>query len=288
MMTAASQYMEHINKDKESIALLVKEGATDEAELLQADEITMAAEGARLGYVEVLRRAEADFVESVGLAPDEALKLGDLDIDVFMPKTADEAIALASKQHPQVKAAALQAEAFAEDASAERARLFPRLDAELSWMQRDQNDNLGGEAENGQAMMRMTWGLSTGGAELARAARSLKQRDSALATRQDVLRGLEKDIRQKYASLDIAEKQLAVLGEREKANEKIFENYSAQFEGGNRSVLQLISAQARLFEAKTSRIDAYYRRQLARFEVLQAIGGLRNALGVVQTAQNTR
>lgn len=288
MMSAVDQYTTHISKDKESIALLVKEGATDEAELLQADEILMVADTTRLGYEEVLRRAEADFVESVGQLPEDVLKLGDLNIDGFLPKTAEEAITLAAVQHPQVKAAGLQAEAFTDDASAEQAQIMPRLDAELSWMERDQNDNLGGEATNGQAMLRLTWGLSTGGAEMARAARSLKQRDSALATKQDVLRGLERDIRQKYASLDVSERQLAILGEREKANEKIFENYSAQFEGGNRSILQLISAQSRLFEAKTARIDAYYRRQLARFEVLQAIGGLRNALGVVETAQIAR
>ena len=159
LLASAYEYMESIQKNRDSISLLVREGAADAAEQLQADQIMMAAQATKLGYDELYRRADADYIEAVGQQADDALSLGNSKADSFLPKSADDAIVLAAAQHPQLKSAAAQAVAYARDANAEKSTLLPRVDAELSWMERDQHDDLGGEATNGQAMLRLSWGL---------------------------------------------------------------------------------------------------------------------------------
>ena len=78
----------------------------------------------------------------------------------------------------------------------------------------------------------------------------------------------------------IVDQQFNLLRDRETAATKLLENYKSQFEGGKQSNLQLISATARLFEARAGRADAFYRRLLSRFELLEAMGSLRPAFGL--------
>lgn len=273
-----SGYVAEIVKRRDNIALMVKEGAADEAELLQADEIMMAAKTTRLGYEESFQQAVVDYVQAVGEEPAQALEFGTAVWEKFIPSALEEAMDVARKNNPKLKAADSMVEALAKDTAAERSALLPKLDAELSYNEKDQNDDVGGETMNAQAMLRMSWGLSTGGGQFARISRSAKQREEALAKRQNVLRTLDHDVRQRFTSMKIVDEQFGVMVGREEASQKILDNFLTQYEGGKQSNLQLISANTRLFDAKAARTDAFYRRLLARFELLSAMGSLEKAL----------
>ena len=95
-----------------------------------------------------------------------------------------------------------------------------------------------------------------------------------------MLRGIEKDVRQKTTAMTLVNKQFDVFVERETAAQKILDSFIVQFEGGQQTNLALLQAESRLFDAKAARIDAYYRKTLARFELLSAMGRLRQAFGV--------
>ena len=91
------------------------------------------------------------------------------------------------------------------------------------------------------------------------------------------MRSVEHGVRQKYNSVIIADQQFALLTERESASKKILANFIAQFEGGKQTNLQLIAANSKVFESRAATTDAYYRRILLRFELLNAMGRLRKA-----------
>lgn len=286
LLDIASKYLSEIQSRKDSIGLMVKEGAADEAELLQAEEILMAAKTTRLGYEESYRQAEADYIEIVGAAPGETLEFGAPLWDNKVPATIDEAVSQASAANPKLEAAGKIVEALGREAEAERGGLLPRVDAELSYLEKDQDDDLGGELMNAQAMLKMSWNFSTGGAQFARVGKGLQQQREARARVQDTLRTIEHDVRQKFTSMQIVDEQFGLFVERERANEKIVDNYLSQFEGGKQTNLQLISAHARLFQSRGDRTDAYYRRLLSRFELLNAMGRLRDVFAAApQTAQ---
>lgn len=286
LLDIASKYLSEIQSRRDSIGLMVKEGAADEAELLQAEEILMAAKTTRLGYEESYRQAEADYIEIVGAAPGETLEFGEALWDGKIPSTIDDAVSQASAANPKLEAAGKIVEALGREANAERGGLLPRVDAELSYLEKDQDDDLGGELMNAQAMLKMSWNFSTGGAQMARVSKGLEQQREAKARVQDTLRTIEHDVRQKFTSMQIVDEQFGLFVERERANEKIVDNYLSQFEGGKQSNLQLISAHARLFQSRGDRTDAYYRRLLSRFELLNAMGRLREVFtSAPQTAQ---
>lgn len=279
LLDIATDFLNNIESRRKNIALMVKEGAADAAELLQADEIHVAAQNTRLGYEESYRQAEADYIEAVGAAPLEKLELGEEKWNELIPKTMDEAIAYAVEKNAHVLAASNIVSAMDREVRAERATLIPRVDAEMSYSKLDQSDLIGGESANAQALLKMGWNFATGGGQYARIGKIQQQREEANARRQGVLRTVEHDVRQKYTSMQIVDQQHVLLVDKAEASKKILDNFLAQFEGGKQSNLQLISAHSRVFDANAARIDAHYRQLLSRFELLNATGRLREAFG---------
>ncbi len=277
LLALASQFLSQTEERHKNIALMVKEGAADAAELLQATEIQAAVRNTRLGYEESFRQAEADYIEVVGAAPEQTLEFGDTTWNAFIPPTVTEAVTSAVSQNPAVLAADSISSALHRESHAEQAVFWPVVDAEMSYMKKDQLDVVGGESSNAQAMVKLGWNFSVGGGQFARIRKVREQQKEADARRLGVIRNVEHDVRQKYTSMEIVDQQLALLVERENAGKTILDNYISQFEAGKQSNLQLISATARVFEAQASRTDTYYRRLLARFELLNAMGRLRDA-----------
>lgn len=232
----------------------------------------------KLGYEESYRAAMADYAEAVGADPVEQLELGEASWNALLPATIEDGVAYAVSKNARALSAAKTAEALASDTSAEKSGLGPRLDAEVSYDQKDQRDEVGGESKSAKAMLRLGWNFSTGGGQFARIGKLRQEQEEAMARRQSIIRGIERDVRQKFASMQIVDQQFSLMVEREKSSEKVLENYLAQFEGGKQSNLQLIAAHAKFFESKVARTDAYYRRLLARFELLSTEGRLREAL----------
>lgn len=282
LLTLASKFLSDIQVRRKNIALMVKGGAADEAELLQADEIQTAAQNAKLGYEDSFRQAEADYIEVSGGMPDAVLEVGEETWNTFIPATLEDALARGAKENPHILAADKMTNSMAKELDAEKASLAPHLDAEVSYMKQDQLDIVGGESTDARAMLKLAWNFSTGGGQFARIEKSQQQHIESFAKKQSVMRQVERDVRQKYSSMQIVDKQLPLLTDKAGASRRILENFTAQFEGGKQSNLQLIAANSKLFDAQTSLTDVRYRQLLTRFELLNAIGVLRNALGVAK------
>jgi adhesin transport system outer membrane protein len=277
LLDLAKEYLSNIETRRKNIGLMVKGGAADEAELMQAEEIEAGAKNTRLGYEESFRQAEADYIEVVGASPSDKLEFGETRWNALIPPTIDEAVTYAASKNAHVLAAGSMVSALARETSAEKSTLLPHIDAEASYTKKDQLDVVGGELTSGRVVLKMGWNFSTGGGQLARIDKLLQQQEQAIAKRQGVIRTIEHDVRQKYTSMQIVDQQFSLLTDREKASEKILQNFLAQFEGGKQTNLQLIGAHSKVFEAKAARIDAHYRQLLSRFELLNATGRLHEA-----------
>lgn len=288
LLSLASKFLSDIESRRQKIALMVKGGAADEAELLQADEIRTIVKNARLGYEEDYRQAEADYIEIAGSMPETALEFGDSKWNNFIPPTLDEAVTHGVNGNPHILAASKRVASSQEEVGAEKSSLVPRLDAEVSYMKQDQLDVVGGEMTSAQAMLKLAWNFSIGGGQIARIERYQQRGVETAAKRQGIIRTVERDIRQKYASMQIIDQQLALLTERDEASKKILENFTAQFEGGKQSNLQLIAANSKVFDAGTALTDVRYRQLLSRFELLNAMGMLRDAFGIAKTGASQK
>lgn len=280
LLDQASNYQAAIDERRSSIALMVSEGAANEAELLQGDDVLLEARATRLGYEDAFGQAQADYIEAVGQLPAGTLELGADIWEESLPPSVDTALTQAVQDNPRLKSSSHLVAALGHETEREEGSVLPRVNAELSYLERDQDEDLGGELTNAQAMMTVSWDFYTGGAQLARMARSKQLQKEAFASAQELRRNIERDVRQKHTAMQMVNQQYEINQQREASSTKVLDNFKGQFEGGEQSNLQLLNAEARLFAARAARIDSQYRRLLARFELLNAMGRLRPTFGI--------
>jgi outer membrane protein, adhesin transport system len=232
LLAAADAYYKEIGLRRDKVALMVKEGAADAAENAQAGDILLAARNTRLGYDEAYRQAEADYIEVVGKKPDAALDFGASSWEPGIPAAIDAAVEAGLAENPAVRAAARAASAAGKDSDAADGERLPRLDAALGYDRKNQVDAMGGNSEDTSAVLRLSWDVSLGGAEAARAARAAAERAGAEARHRAALRQTEHDIRKSFTSMEIVDQQFGLLVEREKAVQDILDSALKQFEAG--------------------------------------------------------
>lgn len=259
------------------IADMVEQGASDEVELQQARDVSIILKAINAEYAAQVRAAEARYSEVTGVAPPEDMSEPQ-DRSSSVENDPAAAIAFAKDTHPALRAAMMQAEAAEYDISAEQATLYPDVNGELSYLKSDKDDVLGGEVIDGRALVRMSWGFSTGGEQLARIRRSKYTKAESQARQAELERQIEQNIRLAYSEYSNASQQMQLLLERRDLNEKLFGAYETQFEGARVNLLQLMQAHNQLFNTQLEVNNGYYRLMNAQYAVLASSGKLREAL----------
>jgi adhesin transport system outer membrane protein len=272
-------YQDRIADYLDRIKLMVDSGAADEAEAAQARNIQAMLENTVAEMEGQVKLAYADYVESVGSMPRGELKKAGIEKSDIM-KTADEAMGYAVAYHPLILSAQKEIQAEEKEISAERGVLMPDLDGELSYLKRDQKEEIGGELVDGRAMMRMSWGFQTGGGQIARIRKSKAERSEAIAREAQTKRQIERDIRRAYAEYETALKQKELTASRVHITKDLFETYEKQFEASRVRLLHLMQAENQLFTTELESINADYRVMMAEMTTLASSGRLLSALRI--------
>lgn len=285
LQAAAEKHREKINDYLKRIEEMVEEGAADESESAQAENLAILLDDTLARFEGQAQKTLAAYNEAVGRLPMGNLSKPVPRADMIFAMEED-AVAHARTSHPMILSSLLELEAAGYDVDAERGMLLPDLDGELSYLKRDQAEELGGEAIDARAVLRMSWRFATGGEGFARVRKSKAEYSETLARTRESVRQIEKDVHTAYAELRTASKQLELLHKRQEVVEGLFKAYEAQFEGARVRLLQLMQAENQLFTLKIERINAEYRQLLARFAVLAATGRFQESLGLMLSPYN--
>lgn len=265
-------YLERINK-------MVEGGAADESEVAQAKNIQAQLENSVAEMEGQVKLALADYAEATGTMPTGELQDNGLGMDMVFSGEG-EAIEYAKANHPLVLSSQKNLEAEDEEVSAEKGVLLPSLDGEMSYLKRDQKEEIGGELTDARAVMRLSWNFSTGGGQLARIRKSKAEKSEALARVAQTQREIERDIRKAYAEYETAQKQKELNANRAKVTEELFHTYEKQFEASKVRLLQLMQAENQVFTTELEKINSNYRVKMAEYSTLAATGRLLSALNV--------
>lgn len=276
-LSSVQGYLTILDDYRNRISSMVDEGAADDAELQQANEIRLEVENLIASFSGQLRIAEAEYARLTGHLPDDKLAKP-LDISSTLPATAGDAVSLAWTMHPQVERSNQEIIASGFSADAEKSALYPTVTGELSAYAKDVDDLIGGEVKDNRALVRASWEFSTGGAEFARVRKAKQEYVSSKAKKTDVLRGIEATIRTAYADLTSNADQKRILTERLSANEKLKQTYNVQFEGAKVRILQLLQVENQVLNAKLDLMNADYRHLAAQYSVLGSMGQLQSQL----------
>jgi adhesin transport system outer membrane protein len=202
-----------------------------------------------------------------------------------LPASLEDAVGLALKSHPSLQAAQYTSQYTEYDMKAEKAPLYPTVEGELSYMKEEKRDLIGGEVEDGRAVINLNWAFETGGAQLAR----IKQKKFAHAEAQARLREAQKRVelgaRLAWSEYQTALEQFGNQQQRIDLNTKLFDTYKVQFEGTKISLLQLMQGDNQLFTTGLERMNGEYRLLAAKHALLASVGQLQQSLNLVTLAE---
>jgi adhesin transport system outer membrane protein len=277
-----NSYYDVIEDYLSRIQLMVDEGVADESEAAQARNISLMLKSTLTDYEGQLDAALARYAEVTGSMPQgglvkPALNNSDIPLDV------NDAVEIARQNHPLMKANQKSLEAAESDIGAEKAGIYPEVDGELSYLKRDQKEDIGGEVVDGRALIKMSWDFETGGAYKARTRRSKAQYSEILSKNQETKLQIEGDLRRAYSEYETAKKQMDLIKKRETVTKELFEAYTTQFEGARVRLLQLMQAENQLFNAQLESITSEYRYYLAHYAILASAGELLQFVDASQT-----
>lgn len=261
----------------ERVSTMVEQGAADEAELQQAREIKVILEGLIFDYDGQIKIAEANYYEIMGRAPSGELFDPVPRIDLF-PNGVDDGVAQALSSHPALRSAAHDARALTFEVDAERAAFFPNVDGELSYLKKDQDEEIGGELVDARAVFRLNWEYETGGGQMARIRQKRYKHKEAMAKLHELERGVERTVRKAFAEYETSIAQLGNQNRRFLLNKDLLETHEAQFEGAVVSLLQLMRSENKVFSARLELMNGKYRLLASQFGVLASLGKMKESL----------
>lgn len=273
------QYRDKISDYVSRINTMVTEGAADATMVVQAMDIKAQLDSTLTDLKAQMENAMADYAELVGHLPDGDIQKPVPELDLI---PLDERLAVSEtlRTHPLLRSAAYTEEAFERDIKAEKGTLMPDLSGELSYLEKDLDDIIGGEVTDAKALLRLNWDISLAGAEGARVKKAKFRKAENEAQAMDQARQIEKEVRRSFSDFHRAHEQFSIAQERMKFTHDLFTTTQSQFEGGAVNLLQLLQADNGFFNAKLTQINAEYAALLSHYTLLASMGQLQRTLGV--------
>lgn len=262
------------------IQKMVDEGAADATMAVQAKDIKAQLDATLADVEGQLDSTNAEYAELTGHLPDDAMAKPATGLDLLPPDAA-AAAAHAVQSHPALRAAHSSEQALASDKEAEKQFYYPDVNGELSYLKRDQLDEIGGEAIDAKAVVRLNWDLSVAGGQVARVRKTQQREYEGRAKKEETQRRIEREIAVAYSEMAAAQERLEVLNERVRINEDLFGNYEAQFEGARVTLLQLLQSDNALFNARLAQLNGEYKLAAAQYNALASIGRLQESLNLM-------
>ena len=253
----------------------VEAGAGTQADLDQAIGRMALAEAAHTQFAGALLDAEAGFKEVIGDWPSDLSEPVIAATD--LPGDAETVVADALQSHPSLRSALQNITALEHDLRAAGAPFLPKLTLDIAGTR---NENAGGvEAPTSDttAMFTITYNFYKGGADKA-ALETAKALLMESRLRLDETRRLiEQGSRVAFNAYRIASDRIPQLEEGAIAAAEAVEAYQSQFELGERTLLDRLTIQDQWFAAETGILNGRAAVTLGHYQVLAAMGRLRDA-----------
>jgi outer membrane protein len=220
-----------------------------------------------------LSAARATYQQVIGHAPKNLGKLRS--IDKLLPKSAEAGIATGRARHPAILAAAYNIDIASFNVRVLEGQLLPSvtLDGTLS-RTIDQQGPGTGRVDSASVMARLNVPIYQGGlpsAQVRQAKETLGQRRIEQDAARDQVR---QAIVATWGSLEAAKAQIAATNAQVSAEQLVLSGVIEERKVGQRTTLDVLTAQQDLLDARVLQVTAQRDRVVAAFSLLAAIGGL--------------
>jgi outer membrane protein, adhesin transport system len=182
--------------------------------------------------------------------------------------------------HPAIRAAEREREAAQADREFARSRLGPRVTFDVGVTQNRDLDGVRGVNADAMAMVRLRQNLFRGGSDDARIRQAEARVDEANAGLARARNDVERELRLAHETYRAERARLPALAEHARASEAVVEAYTAQFRLGQRTLFDLLNAEAERFSSRSNLVTGEYSALAAGYRALAALGVLIDSLGL--------
>ena len=197
-----------------------------------------------------------------------------------LPSSQKNSIARAMDNNPAIHSAQYDVDAAMQAKRNAKSAMYPRLDMELSASRNQNLDGLKGANNDALAMVRMSYNLYRGGADLARKRERASRVEEARQRLEQDRRIVRENVQKAWNSYETTSRRMKPLKSHVAASDKTRIAYKSQFGIGQRSLLDLLDSEVELFNARSAYIDAKYAESFAIYEVLMNTGDVVEHLGL--------
>jgi outer membrane protein len=262
------------------------QATSDRFEIGDLTRTDVAQSEARLALAEGdLRTAEASLIASreayirlVGDAPRDLQPPPPLP---GLPATAEEAVAIALNDNPDIEAANLEVNASRSDIGAAKASRAPRLSATLGGSYNNYLGSLNSgvqgvgvtqETSSAAAGVSVTLPIFTAGRRSAQVRQAQSRSSQAIENYVATERGVIAQTRGAYAAWQANERVIAAMRQAVGANALSLEGVRAENSVGTRSILDILNAEQEYLNTQVQLVSAQRNSYVAAFSLLAAMG----------------
>ena len=278
MLLAEGNYIEH----RSSYELLLRRAQSGAGRRVDVEhaagrlalaELNLNTEAANLHDV------TARYLRVVGEQPPPVM-FGPARLERGYPASEEEALRLAFKQNPALRAAVENVEAAQHDLELRRSAFHPRLDLRLRNDRAENVDGVMGLRQQNVAEVVLSYNLFNGGADKARQTASAERKNQALDLRDKACRDVRQTLSIAYNEVRRLQAQRSSIDHQVNAIEKTRDAYKAQFNIGQRSLLDLLDTENELLNARRTAVNADADMDQAYLRTQAGIGRLLEFLGL--------
>ena len=284
MLLAEGNYIEH----RSSYELLLRRAQSGAGRRVDVEhaagrlalaELNLNTEAANLHDV------TARYLRLVGEQPPSVM-FGPARLERGYPASEEEALRLAFKQNPALLAAVENVEAAQHDLELRRSAFHPRLDLRLRNDRAENVDGVMGLRQQNVAEVVLSYNLFNGGADAARQTASAERKNQALDLRDKACRDVRQTLSIAYNEVRRLQAQRSSIDHQVNAIEKTRDAYKAQFNIGQRSLLDLLDTENELLNARRTAVNADADIDQAYLRTQAGIGRLLEFLGLKRIDEN--
>ena len=256
----------------------VNGGSISVADQQQAEERAQAARARRAEAREDRMEAAIAFMTLTGLSIDTVRMPAP--VTAAVPRSLDDAIALARTEHPRVQAEMADLDAAHALIGAAKADLGPRISIEGRGRWGSDIDGFEGDTTDLLARVVLRWTIFDGFINSNKVQEQVRRASEQRYRVHEVQRTAEQDLRSAW---NRRESQTAVLGELQRqgqVSDSLIGSYREQFNVGRRSLLDLLDAQNTRSNVQGQVETARFAQLFAEYKILAATNQLLKTLNV--------
>ena len=192
--------------------------------------------------------------------------------DLTLPRSLEKATMYALEYNPSLLVGKYNikgAEALYRES---KSTFFPKVDLELSGNYNDNFSEFQGKDDRVQGMVVLSYNLLNGGADEASRRNKLSKLGQEVEVTNDLKRQVIEGIDLSWGAYELALDQIPFLRDYKEQSIETLKLYSKEYDLGERSLLDLLSAENDLKRAKDESASVKYNLLLSKYRILDAMG----------------